>query len=92
VNDPERIVFQVINMDREEMFFGTTDMELTKTIEAIAKDAKGPAAGWQKGELVHWRPLTDLLPAEQAKSLASDLEKKTPPNKFKVIPNVAKSS
>jgi len=81
----ERIVYQVINLTREEMFFGTTDIELSKEIERIAKDPNGPAKGWAKGELVQWRPLTDLLPEEQARSLAVDLSKHAPPNKFKVI-------
>jgi hypothetical protein len=80
------IVYQLINFDREEIIFGTTDVHIEKEVERIAKDPKGPAAHWKKGDLVHWRPLTDLLEPETAKGLHKDLESKTPPNKFRVIP------
>ena len=80
------IVYQVINFDREEMFFGTTDIHLEKEIERIAKDPAGPAKDWGQGEVVHWRPLTDLLEPSTARSLHQDLEAKDKPNKFTVIP------
>lgn len=80
------VVFQVINFDREEMFFGHTDVQLEQTIERIAKDPSGPAAGWKKGDLVHWRPLTEMVDEARAKQIHRELQSKVPPNKFKVIP------
>jgi hypothetical protein len=80
------IVYQLINEDRQEIIFGTTDIHIEKEVERIAKDTKGPAAGWKKGDLVRWRPLTDLMEAEVARQLHKDLESKVPPNKFRVIP------
>lgn len=68
------VVFQVINHDREETFFGVTDQPLEKALEAIAKDPKGPARGWKKGETVEWRPLTDLMDLEGARLLHRELE------------------
>lgn len=81
-------VYQVINFDEEEMFFGTSDQELEKEIERIAKDPSGPAKAWKQGQLVQWRALTDELPEAQAKSLHKDLEARQPPNKFRVISTV----
>ncbi|MBK8013229.1 MAG: hypothetical protein IPK13_17965 [Deltaproteobacteria bacterium] len=80
-----RIVYQVINFTREEMFFGTTDVHLEKEIERIAKDPSGPAADWQKGDIVHWRPLTDPLEEESARSIHRELESRPKPNKYRVI-------
>ena len=85
-----KVVFQVINHDREEIFFGVTDIDLRETMGEIAKDKDGPAKDWQQGEIVQWRPLTDFLPEEQAYSLAAELEEKEPPNKFRVIPHISK--
>lgn len=85
------VVYQVLNLDREEMFFGVTDMMLEEQMGEIAKMKDGPAKGWAKGELVQWRPLTDFMPEEQAVALASELEGKVPPNKYAVIPFVARS-
>jgi len=86
-----KVVYQVINHDREEMFFGVTDIDLRETVGEVAKDDNGPAKDWKKGEVVQWRPLTDFLPDEQADALARELEEKEPPNKFRVIPHVSKS-
>ena len=86
-----KVVYQVINHDREEIFFGVTDVDLHETIGEVAKDKDGPAKEWQEGEVVQWRPLTDFLPEEQAIALAQELEGKEPPNKFKVIPHISKS-
>ena len=80
------IVYQVVNLDRQELFFGTTAVQLEKEIERLAKDSSGPAAGWQRGDVVHWRPLTPLISSSFARQLHREFEKKTPPNKFKVIP------
>ncbi len=80
------IVYQVVNLDRQELFFGTTVVHLDQEIERLAKDPRGPASGWKKGEVVHWRPLTPPLSPSFARQLHRDFEKKTPPNKFKVIP------
>ena len=74
------------------MFFDVTDVEIEKAILRIAKDPKGPAAGWSKGECVTWRPLTDLLPPEQAKALVGELQSKEPPNNFRVIPTAGVDS
>lgn len=71
------IVYQVTNHDRKETFFGVTDIPLEKTIEAIAKDPKGPARGWQKGETVEWRPLSDLMELAGARLLHRELESST---------------
>lgn len=81
-----KLVYQVLNLDREEMFFGVTDFDIDATVGAVAKINGGPAAGWKSGELVQWRPLTDILPDKQAMALADELQGKTPPNKFKVLP------
>ncbi len=87
-----KVVYQVVNLDREEMFFGITDIELAKQMGEIAKLRDGPAAGWQRGELVQWRPLTDWLPEDQALAMARDLEKKKPPNRFTVHPFAERSA
>jgi hypothetical protein len=79
------IVYQLINFDQEEIIFGTTDIHIEKEVERIAKDPKGPAAHWKKGDVVQWRPLTDLLDPPAARQLHKDLEAKTPPNKYRVI-------
>lgn len=80
------IVYQLINEDRQEIIFGTTDIHLEKEVERVAKEKNGPASGWKKGDLVRWRPLTDLMDPEVARQLHKDLEGKVPPNKFRVIP------
>jgi hypothetical protein len=85
------VVYQVINHDREEIFFGSTNIDLQEAIGNVAKDPNGPAKEWKEGELVQWRPLTDFLPEDQAAALAAELEGKEPPNKFKVIPHISKS-
>lgn len=79
------IVYQVINLDRQEMFFGTTALQLEEEIERVAKDPRGPALGWKRGDVVRWRPLTALLEEVQARALHKDLESKDAPNKFRVI-------
>ena len=81
----QMIVYQLINFDREEIIFGTTDILLEKEVERVAKDPKGPAAEWKRGDFVQWRPLTDVLEPHMALALHKELEKKTPPNKFRVI-------
>jgi hypothetical protein len=86
VADEEMIVYQVVNLDRQELFFGTTSTPLEKEIERLAKDTGGPASTWQRGDVVHWRPLTPMISASFARQLHREFEKKTPPNKFKVIP------
>ena len=80
------IVYQVVNLDRQELFFGTTSIGMEQEIERLAKDPTSPASGWKKGDVVHWRPLTPMLSTSFARQLHRDFEKKTPPNKFKVIP------
>ena len=84
-----KVVFQVINHDREEIFFGVTDEQLEQHMGELAKDTSGPAKEWKQGELVQWRPLTDFLPEEQAVALAIELEGRDPPNKFRIIPYVS---
>lgn len=80
------IVYQVMNFDREEMFFGTTALHIEKEIERLAKKTDGPARGWKKGDTVSWRPLTDLLDPQAANVLHRELEQGTPPNNYTVIP------
>ena len=80
------VVYQVLNHDRSEMFFGVANTDLREVMGEIAKDKNGPAKDWQPGELVQWRPLTDFLPETQAVALAKELESRSPPNKFTVIP------
>lgn len=78
-------VYQITNFDSEEMIFGTTDLPLEKEVERIAKDPAGPAKGWKQGQVVQWRPLTDLLPPARASALHLEIESKTPPNKYRVL-------
>jgi hypothetical protein len=68
------VVYQVINHDREETFFGVTDQPLVQEIERVAKDPKGPARQWKKGDTVEWRPLTDMMDLEGARLLHRELE------------------
>jgi hypothetical protein len=86
VADEEMIVYQVVNLDRQELFFGTTSIQMEQEIERLARDPNSPAKGWQKGDVVHWRPLTPLISRSFARQLHREFEKKTPPNKFKVLP------
>jgi hypothetical protein len=83
--DDQVILYQVVNLDRQELFFGVTATRLEQEIERIAKDPTGPAKGWQKGDVVHWRPLTDLIDRAFADRLHREFEGKPPPNKFKVL-------
>ncbi len=87
--DAPRFVYQVINFNREELFFGTAEESLDRELERLAKDPKGPASGWKKGDVVSWRPLTDKLDPQMARTLHRQFESKAPPNKFKVIPTFA---
>lgn len=84
------LVYQVMNFDREEMFFGTTALEMEKELEKIARNTSGPARGWKKGEVVSWRPLAEDLDPAAAKTLHRELERGTPPNKFAIIPTYEK--
>lgn len=68
------IVYQVINHDREETFFGVTNIHLEKEMERLAKDPKGPAKGWQKGDTVEWRPMTDMMEPHAARLFHKELE------------------
>lgn len=85
--DPDEVVvlYQVQNFDRQELFYGLTAGRLDKEIEKIARDTKGPAAGWKRGEVVSWRPIVDGLKRKEARVLHAQFETKPPPNKFKVI-------
>jgi hypothetical protein len=79
------ILYQVINLTKEEIFFGTTDQKLEQEIERLAKDPKSPAAHWKQGDIVQWRPLTDWMEEPIVKNLHKEIESHTPPNKFKVL-------
>jgi len=81
----ERVVFQIVNHTREEIFFLTTDVQIEEMILKIAKDRKGPAKDWDKGDAVGWRPLTDLLPADQAHAMALELSDSKPPSGYEVL-------
>ena len=78
-------VYQITNFDAEEMIFGTGELPIEKEVERIAKDPNGPAKAWKQGQVVQWRPLTDLMPPQRAQSLLLELESKTPPNKYRVL-------
>ena len=82
---PRFVVFQVINHDREETFFGVTDRPLDDEIGTLARDPNGPAGGWKKGETVEWRPLTGLLEWEGARMLHRRLER-SKGRGFRLIP------
>ncbi|MEL6187194.1 MAG: hypothetical protein AAFU79_21420 [Myxococcota bacterium] len=82
------VVYQIINHDREETFFGVTDIQLEAEVERIAKDPQGPARAWKKGETVEWRPLTDVMDLEGAKLLHRELEGSTG-REFTLIPTFA---
>jgi hypothetical protein len=85
-NDDQEVMFyQVINFDRQEVFFGVTAQHIEKEIERLAKDRASPAGAWKKGEIVSWRPIADGLKPNEAKVLHRQFEQKTPPNKMKVI-------
>ena len=79
------ILYQVINLSREEMFFGTTELQLQEEIDRLVKDPQAPSAHWTKEDMVQWRPLTDRMEEPIVKSLHKEIETHTPPNKFKVI-------
>ncbi|MBI2378503.1 MAG: hypothetical protein HYV07_31175 [Deltaproteobacteria bacterium] len=80
------ILYQVINIDREEMFFGTCSTELEKEMERLSKlGANGPMKEWKKGDILQWRPLTEKIDENVAKTLHAEIQKKTPPNKYRVI-------
>ena len=68
------VVYQVINHDRKETFFGITDAQLEQEVERLAKDPKGPAKDWKKGETVEWRPLTELMELRGARLVHRELE------------------
>ena len=86
------IVYQVMNLEREELFYGTTAQPLDEVITELASAFNSPASGWKKGEVVTWRPLTpEPLPPSMAKLLHRELEGKTPPNKFKVLKTLPSS-
>ncbi len=70
----QHFVYQVINHDRQETFFGVADIPLEQELLRLAKDPKGPAGGWKKGEKVEWRPLSDFLTLEGARLLHRELE------------------
>jgi hypothetical protein len=81
----DHILFQVLNMTRQEMFFGTTPEKLDAEIEKLAKDPGSPFAGWGKGDALVWRALTLPMAEGIVRNVHQTLEGKTPPNKFKVI-------
>jgi hypothetical protein len=79
------ILFQVMNFDREEILYGTTAESVEKAIEALAKDPRSPARHWKRGEVVSWKPITDVVEPASARMLHREFESRTPPNKFKVL-------
>lgn len=78
-------VYQITNFDAEEMIFGATDLPLEEEVGRIAKDPSGPAKAWKQGQVVQWRPLTELMLPARAAGLIKELESKTPPNKYRVL-------
>jgi hypothetical protein len=83
--DAPRLVYQVINFSREELFFGTTELDLEREVERLSRDTQGPTAGWKRGEVVSWRPLTEKIDPLMARTLHKQFEAKPPPNRFKVL-------
>lgn len=79
------VVYQVINHDQEVTFFGLTDIPLEKEMERLAKDPKGPAKGFKKGDTVEWRPMSNLMTVEGARLLHKELES-SKGRKFTLIP------
>lgn len=85
------ILYQIMNLDREELFYGITADPLEKELEKLASAFNSPAAGWKKGEVVTWRAITpEPLPTDLANLLWRELESKTPPNNFKVLKTLPK--
>lgn len=85
----QSFLFQVINHTRQEIFYGTTDQVLDKEMEKLAKDPKGPAAGWQRGDAVSWRAMTDWMDEAIVRNLHQSIETRVPPNRFKVLKTYA---
>lgn len=83
--DETLIVYQVMNLEREEVFYGTTATSLNDEILRLAKDPRSPAKQWKRGEAVAWRPLSVPLDPDAARLLHREFEMREPPNKFKVL-------
>ena len=79
------MVYQVMNLEREELFYGTTAGSLNDEILRLARDPRSPAKEWKRGEAVAWRPLSSPLEPEAAKLLHREFESREPPNKFKIL-------
>lgn len=74
-----------MNLEREELFYGTTAASLNDEMLRLAKDPRSPAKGWKRGEAVAWRPLSVPLEFAAAKLLHREFESREPPNKFKIL-------
>ena len=81
------IVYQVMNLDREEVLYGCTARSLEDELVRLAKNLQGPTKAWRKGEAVTWRALTGPLDPRGANVLLRQLESGTPPNRFTVLPS-----
>ncbi len=84
--DEALVVYQVINHDREQIFYGTTAGQVADELEKIARDPGGPAKGWKFGDTVTWRTLSVPLKPVEARYLHRQFESGEPPMKFAVIP------
>lgn len=87
--DEAVVVYQVINHDREQIFYGTTSGQVADELEKIARDPGGPAKGWKFGDTVTWRTLSPPLKLVEALYLQRQFESGEPPMKFAVIRRLA---
>lgn len=86
--DAALVVYQVINHDREQIFYGTTAGQVSDELEKIARDPGGPAKGWKFGDTVTYRTLSAPMKPVEALYLHRQFEQSEPPMKFKVIPTL----
>lgn len=80
------VVYQVINHDREQIFYGTTAGQVDEEIVTIARDPSGPAKDWKVGDTVTWRTLSVPLKPQEANFLHRQFESGKPPMKYAIIP------
>ena len=84
--DEALVVYQVINHDREQIFYGTSAGHVSDELDKIARDPTGPAKEWKVGDTVTWRILSVPLKPAEARLLHRQFESGQPPMKFAVIP------
>jgi hypothetical protein len=80
------LLYQIINLDRREVIFGTTERNLDDEVVRVARDPKSPVRQWRKGERVQWRALSSALDSRVARQLHRDMESHGSTENFTVIP------